>query len=755
MYKILLQALFFCLFCTSYGQREKKVFKFDNIGHHGLLLTSEGLASIKNNLGNVPLFDASLSQTKEEVDAILKKEIDVPIPKDMAGGYTHMQHKQNYIILQKAGVLFQVYGDEKYANYIREVLMEYARLYPTLPLHPETRSYSRGKLFWQCLNDANWLVNMSQAYDAIYDWLPAKDRKILEGNLFKPFALFLSVGNPQFFNRIHNHSTWGNAAVGMIGLAMRDSELIDYALYGLPEDSIDPNALDNDGGLIKKPGQDAGFIANIEEAFSPDGYYTEGPYYQRYAMYPFLAFSEALENTLPQLGVLHYKKDVQIKAVYALLNLTDSDGDFFPLNDAQKGMSYYNSALVNSVDIAYHYGRQDPQLLDIAQIQNEVSLDDAGLAVALALKENKKETFSKKSVSLTDGPNGKQGGLTILRSQKNNDLELVFKYTAQGNSHGHYDKLSYSVYENGNEILPDYGLARFVNINAKNGGGYLKENTTWAKQTIAHNTLVQNETSQFNGDFKMGSQYHSELYFQDLDNDSIHIVSAKETNAYPGTVMQRTVVMLPRKKNKKPIVLDIFKVEGSAANQYDLPFYYKGQIIDLSVKPKNEERLEALGTQNGYQHLWKEATAQADSSLSQITWLNHDLFYTLSSKTTIGDSLLFVRQGANDPEFNLRREPGIIFRKSKTQDGLFVNVLESHGSYNSINERAEETEPAVKKIEILLDNKEYTAVKIGINTNESCVLIIANSNSNTKDKHRLELNGTSYSWEGPYYFLNQ
>lgn len=92
------------------------------------------------------------------------------------------------------------------------MLLAYAKMYPTLPLHPKTRSYARGKLFWQCLNDANWLVYTSQAYDCVYDWLSKKDRNTIEKQLLRPMALFLSKGNPQFFNRIHNHSTWGNVA---------------------------------------------------------------------------------------------------------------------------------------------------------------------------------------------------------------------------------------------------------------------------------------------------------------------------------------------------------------------------------------------------------------------------------------------------------------------------------------------------------------------------------------------------------------
>ena len=298
--------------------------------HPGLILTKEGVSNIKLKLGRLPIFDKSLASAKKEVDQEIALGIDVPIPKDMAGGYTHERHKQNFFILQKAGALFQITGEEKYAIYVRDMLLVYAELYPTLEIHPQTRSYARGKIFWQCLNDANWLVYVSQAYDCIYDWLKPSERDLLEKDLFRPFADFLSDGNPQFFNRIHNHSTWGNAAVGMIGLVMDDQELIDRALYGTKDVQVEVGKKDNDGGLIRVPGQDAGFIANLESAFSPDGYYTEGPYYQRYAMSPFMLFAVGLHNVRPELKIFEYKDGVLIKAVYALINLTDADGSFFP-----------------------------------------------------------------------------------------------------------------------------------------------------------------------------------------------------------------------------------------------------------------------------------------------------------------------------------------------------------------------------------------------------------------------------------------
>ena len=174
-------------------------------------------------------------------------------------------------------------------------------MWPTIGKHPSERSYARGKLFWQCLNDANWLVYTAQAYDCIYDWLDEETRDKLNDELFRPYADYVSVDNPKFHNRLHNHSTWANAAVGMIGLVMDDEELIDRALYAF-DIGKESGLTDNDGGSLNLKGyKEGGFLAQIDYSFSPDGYYTEGPYYQRYAMYPFLIFAQGLANKKPEL----------------------------------------------------------------------------------------------------------------------------------------------------------------------------------------------------------------------------------------------------------------------------------------------------------------------------------------------------------------------------------------------------------------------------------------------------------------------
>lgn len=721
--------------------------------HPSLVLTKAGVQEIKSQLGKVPLFDATLADTKAEVDAEIQLGIQLPIPKDYSGGYTHERHKKNFLLLEKAGVLYQILGDEKYGIYVRDMLLGYAKLYPSLPLHPQTRSYSRGKIFWQALNDSNWLVYASQAYDCVYDFINPFDRALLEKDLFRPFADFISIGSPQFFNRVHNHSTWGNVAVGMIALVMNDAELLERAMNGLKEDGLPAGMKDNDGGLIKKEGQKTGFLANVDEPFSPDGYYNEGPYYQRYAMYPFLVFAESLQNTKPELKIFDFKNGILIKSVYALLNLTNSAGEFFPLNDGQKGMSYYSRELVSAVDIAYLYGGKDPSLLSIAQKQGRVQLDNSGMAVALGLKNNLEKPFEKKSIDLSDGPDGKQGGIAIIRNKKNDEeLTLVLKYSSQGSSHGHYDKLSFSYYNNDKEVLQDYGLARFVNIEQKGGGNYLKENSTWAKQSIAHNTIIQNETSHFGGDFETGSKFASEKYLYDVSNPKVQVISAIENNAYPGTSFQRTMALIEEEGFEKPFLLDIIQLDSKTVNQYDLPFYYLGQIMSTNFKYETPKTLEPIGKANGYQHLWKEGSAVLTTTdNTKISWLNEGSYYTLTTKTQPNDEVYFVRLGANDPNFNLRKDSGIIFRKKNAQKATFVSVIETHGSYSTVTESSINSTSVIDSLQVVYEDANYVGVKIKNKSGVESLFILATKNNRETQKHSIKINNKTYKWIGPYY----
>ncbi len=718
----------------------------------GLILTQQGVEQIQSNRGEAPLFERSFDTIKAQVDSEIEAGFDVPIPKDLAGGYTHEKHKSNFFLMEKAGVLFAITGDEKYANYIKDMLLEYAEMYPTLDRHPAERSYARGKFFWQSLNDANWLVYTSQAYSYIYNWMDDETKAHLNTNLFRPYAEFLSIETPQFFNRIHNHSTWGNAAVGMIGLVMGDDELVNWALYGL--DTVVPadQVKDNDGGLIQLEGQkEAGFLAQIDHAFSPDGYYTEGPYYQRYAMYPFLIFANALQNEKPELGMLDYRNGLLIKAVSAMVNQTNAAGDFFPINDAQKGMSLASRELVIAVSMAYHYGDQNSSLLSIIEGQGRVPINDAGFSAALAIAQGKATPNFKSSVELSDGAKGDEGAIGILRSSvKANDITLMMKYAKHGMGHGHFDRLTFLLYHGAEEVFQDYGSARWVNIEHKDGGGYLKENNTWAKHTIAHNTVVMNQTTQFERDVQTAEDNPGTPYLFKLDDKEVQVVSAKELNAYPGVELQRTMAMIALPDIENEIILDLFRIKNDEAATYELPFYNGGHLMNASFEYETINNLQVMGEKYGYQHLWKEAHGETDGSGSSVTWFNGTTFYSLTSATENGDEMIFGRIGANDPNFNLRRDPVLIHKRTETESTLFANAIEIHGRYNPADEIPLNSFSSVENVTVLVDTEAYSAVQIELTNQQKYVFCISNQDAGEESTHSIEFQENVVEWTGSF-----
>jgi hypothetical protein len=102
--------------------------------HPRVILTKDGVETIRATLNTVPLFDATVATVRAEVDAEIELGIDTPIPKDYSGGYTHERHKRNFFIAQKAGALYQILEDDKYANYVRDMLFQYEAMYKDLRL---------------------------------------------------------------------------------------------------------------------------------------------------------------------------------------------------------------------------------------------------------------------------------------------------------------------------------------------------------------------------------------------------------------------------------------------------------------------------------------------------------------------------------------------------------------------------------------------------------------------------------------------
>lgn len=714
--------LFAILSCSSYAQQ-----------HPAAFFTKAEAVEVKAGINKYPLLTKSFNDIKKEVDVYIGKDVDVPFPKDAAGGYTHDRHKNNYTLMFNSGVLYNLTGDEKYATLVKNMLLKYAVLNPTLKNHPQATSNFPGRLFWQALNDANWMLYAGLAYDLIYSSLSAADRKKIETGAFKPEVDYVTKDLKDWFNLLHNHAVWACAGVGVIGIASNNQDYIDMALYGTEKD--------------KK----SGFIAQMDNLFSPDGYYTEGPYYVRYAILPYMLFATAINNTNPSLKIFEHRNSILQKALITCLQQTNTNGSFFPLNDAIKDKDYTSNELVTALSIAWKAYGKNEGLLTVAKKQNRVILSKGGLEIAAAIASNKAIpiNFPYKTIESADGVKGDEGGISILRSGATDNLtSLIFKYASQGMGHGHFDRLNLNIFDKGNEILQDYGSARFIGIEQKYGGRYLPENTSYAAQTIAHNTVVVDEMSHFNGDAKVGEKYHSQKLFSDITNPKVLAVAAAENNAYEKVQMQRGLYMIELPGNKK-FVVDIFKVASPDEHQYDLPFQYKGQLISTSFKYiANTKKQETLGAKNGYQFLWKEAEAKVQDTIAQFTILNKNSFYTISSLIDGQAEIFLTSTGANDPNFNVRKEPSYIIRK-KASNQIFLNIFEIHGDYDPVLELSSNAYSTVQQLKILQNDEDFTVAQITID-NKKLQVIQCNKNVDKTANHNLKIGNKTIDWKGPF-----
>lgn len=723
LYLIMSVLLFAC-------QQEKEITDIN--GYPKLILQKSAVPTLVDGMEKYPLLKTSFENSKAIADQGIEAGITVPFPKDPGGGYTHEKHKRNYIEMYNAGLVYQLTKEEKYAVFVREMLNEYAKLYPTLGIHPMQKNQAPGKLFWQGLNESVWLVYTIQAYDCIFEFLSAKERTNIEENLFRTVVKFFTEEDKYSFDRVHNHGTWAVAGVGMTGMVLADSLLIQKALYS--------TKLDGSGG----------YLAQIDDLFSPDGYYAEGPYYQRYALLPFIVFAQALDNNMPELKIFEYKNGVLLKAVTTLLQLTNSDGKFYPVNDVIKEKSWVTDELVFGTNIVYKQTGNN-HLLDVAQTHGKVMLSAAGLAVAKSIEEGKTERFVRKPMIIRDGSNGKKGGLALLRlGETENQASLVFKFASQGMGHGHFDRLGINLFHRGNEVLPDYGAARFINVVAKEGGRYLSENKTWANQTIAHNTLVINEQSSFNGNLKRAEESSPKLVFANLENPAIQIVSATDQNCYEGAILNRTLALL--EFEGRTYLIDLFNIKNRNTGQYDLPVYFNGQIINANFGYTRLNHYKVLGKDNGYQHLIVDAEAKTLPSTTSLTWMNGNGFYTVSTLSDLDTEFYITRLGANDPKYNLRNQMGMLLRFPKSNNKKLLTVYEMHGNYNPVSEAVSHSEGSVQELNIIEGQDDKLAIQVLLKNNKTIQLLIDLKFSDSGN-NEINLNGESMNWEGNYKVL--
>ena len=709
------------------------------MNYQPLLMNFDEATELSKELGKDTLLGKALARDIAQTDAYMAN-VGIEVPgHGEGGGYEHNRHKQNYIHMDLAGRLFLITGEQKYRDYIVELLTAYATVYPTLESNVSRDSNPPGKLFHQTLNENMWMLYSSCAYSCVYHTLEESQKRQIEDDLFKHMIHMFVVTYGHDFDIVHNHGLWAVAAVGICGYAINDQESVDKALYGLKLDKVS-----------------GGFLAQLDQLFSPDGYYMEGPYYHRFSLRPIYLFAEAIERRQPELGIYEFNDSVIKTTSYAVFKTAFPDGTLPALNDSSKTISINDEGVIMATSVCYHRYEQTEVLLGMANHQQDVWVHQAGLTLSKAVEAaDEIKPFSWGSLFMTDGPKGEKGGVSILRhrdSQDDDTMALIW-FGQHGSDHqyhsaldhGHYDGLHLSVFNRGHEVLHDYGFGRWVNVEPKFGGRYIPENKSYCKQTVAHNTVVVDQKTQNNFDTALAESKFGQKHFFLAEDEKFQAMSGTISEYYDGIDMQRSVLLPELEEFEKPLVIDVYRITADAEHEYDLPYHYTGQLIRTDFDYQVESKLRPLGEANGYQHLWNVGSGKVEGS-SLVSWLHDSSYYSLVSSAPAGSEVIFARTGANDPDFNLRSEPTLILRQ-KAKDHVFASVLETHGYFNESIEASIGARGLVEGVQVLGHDTTGTVVEISLISGKKYVFGISNQ-SNPEGKHNVEFNGVQYQWTG-------
>ncbi|MEZ8094259.1 heparinase II/III family protein [Photobacterium swingsii] len=701
-----------------------------------ILLTDTEVELLRKEVGKPSLLGKSIEKHCKELDAFMRLPLDVPGHGE-AGGYEHNRHKQNYTYMNLAGRLFLITQEEKYAQFVKDLLAIYAEKYLTFDFHVQKNTNPTGRLFHQILNEHCWLMFASLAYSCVASTMTDAEREQVITRIFEPMLDMFTVKYAHDFDRIHNHGIWAVAAVGICGLAIGKPEYLEMSVYGQDR---------NETG---------GFLTQISELFAPSGYYMEGPYYHRYAIRPTCVFAEVIHRHMPEVDIYNYKDKVIGNTIQAMLATAYPNGEFPALNDASRSMSITDMGVQVAVSVySQHYGLND-NILGMAKIQDAVWMHPCGLTLSQAYDQ---ATAQRRiglpfwpSVELNEGPDGDKGAQGFIRMQDNTGdvTQLVMNYGQHGMGHGNFDTLGISFFNRGQEVLREYGFCRWVNVEPKFGGRYLDENKSYARQTIAHNGVTIDEQCQNQFNVERADSVHGLPHFFNVEGEKIKGMSAFANDHYDGFAMQRSVFMVQHDELEAPLLIDLYRLNGEGEHQFDYSHQYDGQIIRTNFNYQAHQEVETLGDDFGYQHLWNIASgAQNDTAL--ISWLQGHTYYTwLGTSSNDNGEVIFTRTGANDPSFNLRSEPAFLLR-SKGENTLFASALETHGYFNEEFEQSVNARGTVKDIRIL--GHDSTASVIEIDTAASRItLMVSNQQGATEQtEHKIDIQGKTYSWTGFY-----
>ena len=524
--------------------------------------------------------------------------------------YVSRIHGRNLRDISDLALAYAFSDDPKYLPVARELLLAYADHYPTYELHNVRGklSNSAGRVYAQTLDEAVTIIKVAWAWDLIgqTDAFSADDRQHIENDLFREVAKTIRRNN----GGISNWQSWHNAGLAAIGFALDDDELAAVAINGK-----------------------SGLKFQLANSIRPDGFWYEGT-----AAYHFYALDALLQTAqmAAQAG-LTVNLDPHLKSMFdAPLLYTYPDHRFPAVNDSDV---FSLAGRRRIYEVAYRW-YHDPAYLSLLHSGQRGGFD----ALCFGLDELPEAPPLQLASRDFEGL-----GAAVLRAGVGDDATyLHLDYGPHGGGHGHPDKLSAIWYGLGRELSPDPGRLAY--------GAPL--HGSWYRQTIAHNTVVLNQTSQ------QPCEGHLTTFAVD---GRCRIARGEVDTAYASAKLARTLALIER-KDGPPFTIDVYEVDSVGERTIDYAWHLRGELTtSRPTTPLNGP----LGDQHGYQHL--EHAAQFSSAEEwQATWQGEQYAVRM---TVLGEPGTTVFTGAGPGQPPTERIPAVVVRR-QAERTTFVAVLE-------------------------------------------------------------------------------
>ncbi|MFI8685004.1 heparinase II/III family protein [Rossellomorea sp. NPDC077527] len=524
-------------------------------------------------------------------------------------GWRWKRHNEIITALKDLSVAYSLSGNLAYGEKARGILLEYVDMYPNY--EKQTRG---GRLYWQTLDEAVSMVDVSLAYDLLYDSgiLSDQDKMNIELNFLRPSAVTLS----EYDMGRSNWQAWHNAAIGMIGFVLGEQEYIDFAING-----------------------EHGFYYLMDNSVLRDGFWWEGAI--SYHMYTLRALNVLAEGA-KQWGYDLYANPTLEKMFDLPVEYAYPDFGLPMNNDGGQ----YGESLVGPVspkgsheyEAAYAYYQKNKYLNVLNQRYAKNPRE--GL---YALFTGVDQLATAESVN-NKGKNFEGVGHSILRAGA--DMFSLIDYGDYGGSHGHPDKLHLDLFGKGARILPDFGTPSY--------GNFLYRD--WYKQTISHNTVTV--------DGKTQEESSGELDFY-VNTDGIKMMKASSNDSYSGVTYNRTVL------TDEDYVVDWFLVtDPSTMHQYDWAVH---PIGTFSTELPLKQRTDALGNEDGYQIIQKAESAESEEQVTS-SWIQESTAFHLTS-LLYGNREIIIGEAPGPSNESAVNIPFMIQRQSGN-DARFVHVMQ-------------------------------------------------------------------------------